>query len=202
MAMAMSSIAVARSMPASCSSSRTSTSRGGGGGGGVWAAHHQRGSSVSWKGQHHDENISLSLQRVGGGRRRRQRRRAGATTTAAAPLATDKYKSGGLIIQDVNYTPVGAGVCVLERVNLTLAPTGLNLIVGRSGFGKSTLLSLVAGLAEPTAGRGSRGVRGVRGHLTHSSVPGGACLFPSPLPPHTHHTPSCGCVARKPGLSK
>lgn len=41
---------------------------------------------------------------------------------------------------------------MLERVNLELPPTGLNLIVGRSGFGKSTLLSLVSGLAEPTAG--------------------------------------------------
>ena len=37
-------------------------------------------------------------------------------------------------------------------MNLELPPTGLNLIVGRSGFGKSTLLSLVSGLAEPTAG--------------------------------------------------
>ena len=41
---------------------------------------------------------------------------------------------------------------MLERVNLELPPTGLNLIVGRSGFGTSTLLSLVSGLAEPTAG--------------------------------------------------
>ena len=57
-----------------------------------------------------------------------------------------------MIVRDVNYTPVGAGVTVLERVNLELPPTGLNLIVGRSGFGKSTLLSLVSGLAEPTAG--------------------------------------------------
>jgi len=61
-------------------------------------------------------------------------------------------KSGGLIVRDVGYTPVGAGVTVLDRVTLILPPTGLNLIVGRSGFGKSTLLSLVAGLAEPTAG--------------------------------------------------
>ena len=61
-------------------------------------------------------------------------------------------KDGGLIVRDVEYTPVGAGVTVLERVNLRLPPTGLNLIVGRSGNGKSTLLSLVAGLAEPTSG--------------------------------------------------
>jgi energy-coupling factor transporter ATP-binding protein EcfA2 len=61
-------------------------------------------------------------------------------------------KDGGLIVRDVEYTPVGAGVTVLERVNLRLPPTGLNLIVGRSGNGKSTLLSLVAGLAEPTGG--------------------------------------------------
>jgi energy-coupling factor transporter ATP-binding protein EcfA2 len=61
-------------------------------------------------------------------------------------------RDGGLIVRDVEYTPVGSGVTVLERVNLELPPTGLNLIVGRSGFGKSTLLSLVSGLAEPTAG--------------------------------------------------
>lgn len=93
----------------------------------------------------------------GVGWRRRQRRREGgaAVTTTAAALSS--AKSGGLIVQDVNYTPVGAGVTVLDRVNLTLQPTGLNLIVGRSGFGKSTLLSLVAGLAEPTAGR-ARGI--------------------------------------------
>ena len=72
-------------------------------------------------------------------------------TTAATKVG------GGLIVHDVNYTPVGAGVTVLERVNLNLQPTGLNLIVGRSGFGKSTLLSLVAGLAEPTAGKGREG---------------------------------------------
>lgn len=80
-----------------------------------------------------------------GGRLRRCGDRVALVATAAA-------KSGGLIVRDVNYTPVGAGVTVLERVNLELPPTGLNLIVGRSGFGKSTLLSLVSGLAEPTAG--------------------------------------------------
>ena len=78
------------------------------------------------------------------------RRRGSLIITAAA--SPSSAKGGGLIVHDVNYTPVGAGVTVLERVNLTLQPTGLNLIVGRSGFGKSTLLSLVAGLAEPTAG--------------------------------------------------
>ena len=76
---------------------------------------------------------------------------ASAGVAIVALVATAAAKSGGLIVRDVNYTPVGAGVTVLERVNLELPPTGLNLIVGRSGFGKSTLLSLVSGLAEPTA---------------------------------------------------
>ena len=31
-------------------------------------------------------------------------------------------KDGGLIVRDVEYTPVGAGVTVLERVNLRLPP--------------------------------------------------------------------------------
>jgi energy-coupling factor transport system ATP-binding protein len=73
------------------------------------------------------------------------RTRVSLVTVAAA-------KDGGLIVRDVEYTPVGSGVTVLERVNLRLPPTGLNLIVGRSGNGKSTLLNLVAGLAEPTGG--------------------------------------------------
>jgi len=33
-------------------------------------------------------------------------------------------KSGGLIVRDVGYTPVGAGVTVLDRVTLILPPTG------------------------------------------------------------------------------
>lgn len=86
---------------------------------------------------------SASPRRVG--RAPRRTARVSLVTVAAR-------KDGGLIVRDVEYTPVGAGVTVLERVNLRLPPTGLNLIVGRSGNGKSTLLSLVAGLAEPTGG--------------------------------------------------
>ncbi|EEH59616.1 ATP-binding cassette superfamily, partial [Micromonas pusilla CCMP1545] len=70
-----------------------------------------------------------------------------------------------LVIRDLEYTPVGSGAKILTgRTSLSLSPRGLCLLVGRSGHGKSTLLTLVrrvrihtgphttAGLAEPTGG--------------------------------------------------
>jgi NitT/TauT family transport system ATP-binding protein len=42
---------------------------------------------------------------------------------------------------------------VLDGVDLTVAPGEFVCLLGASGCGKSTLLNLVAGLAEPTAGR-------------------------------------------------
>ena len=57
-----------------------------------------------------------------------------------------------LRVLDVSFSPAGAGNKVLEGVNLSVPARGLTLLVGRSGTGKSTLLNLIAGLAEPTAG--------------------------------------------------
>lgn len=55
-------------------------------------------------------------------------------------------------IRGLGYAPAGAGKTVLEGVDLALPRKGLTLVVGRSGTGKSTLLTLLAGLSEPTSG--------------------------------------------------
>jgi NitT/TauT family transport system ATP-binding protein len=49
--------------------------------------------------------------------------------------------------------PEGAELLVLEGMNLELNEGQIVGLLGRSGSGKSTLLRLIAGLAEPTAGR-------------------------------------------------
>jgi NitT/TauT family transport system ATP-binding protein len=46
----------------------------------------------------------------------------------------------------------GAGLVVLEGVNLTMRPNEIVGLLGRSGSGKSTLLRSIAGLITPTAG--------------------------------------------------
>jgi NitT/TauT family transport system ATP-binding protein len=49
--------------------------------------------------------------------------------------------------------PDGAELLVLEGMNLDLREGQIVGLLGRSGSGKSTLLRLIAGLAEPTAGK-------------------------------------------------
>ena len=46
-----------------------------------------------------------------------------------------------------------SAVAALDRIDLAVAPGELVCVVGASGCGKTTLLNLVAGLDEPTAGR-------------------------------------------------
>jgi NitT/TauT family transport system ATP-binding protein len=58
--------------------------------------------------------------------------------------------AGGVALSAV--TRVLGGRTVLDRVDLHVAPQGRLGIVGRSGVGKSTLLSLVAGLDSPDGG--------------------------------------------------
>lgn len=53
----------------------------------------------------------------------------------------------------VRYQPATAARPVLQDVNLTLPPGRLGLVAGRSGGGKTTLLEVVSGLAEPDRGR-------------------------------------------------
>ena len=46
----------------------------------------------------------------------------------------------------------GAGLLVLEDVNVTLKPNEIVGLLGRSGSGKSTLLRTIAGLIRPSEG--------------------------------------------------
>ncbi|WP_163366527.1 ATP-binding cassette domain-containing protein, partial [Klebsiella aerogenes] len=46
----------------------------------------------------------------------------------------------------------GAGLLVLDGVDLTLGESEIVGLLGRSGSGKSTLLRSIAGLIQPTSG--------------------------------------------------
>ncbi|MEB3306937.1 MAG: ABC transporter ATP-binding protein [Cyanobacteriota bacterium] len=58
-----------------------------------------------------------------------------------------------LEIVDLHYQPATAARPVLEGVNLKLMPGRPVLVAGRSGCGKTTLLEVISGLAEPSRGR-------------------------------------------------
>jgi energy-coupling factor transport system ATP-binding protein len=58
-----------------------------------------------------------------------------------------------LEIIDLHYQPATAARPVLDGVNLRLAAGGPVLVAGRSGCGKTTLLEVISGLAEPSGGR-------------------------------------------------
>jgi energy-coupling factor transport system ATP-binding protein len=53
----------------------------------------------------------------------------------------------------LHYQPSTAGQPVLEQVDLRLQPGRPVLVAGRSGCGKTTLLELISGLADPDRGR-------------------------------------------------
>jgi len=70
-----------------------------------------------------------------------------------APDAIDlKQPAGEIVFEDVCFAYPG-GPLVLDRLNLRIAAGERVALVGRSGTGKSTLLTLLLRLAEPTAGR-------------------------------------------------
>ena len=70
--------------------------------------------------------------------------------------------------------PDGAELLVLEGMNLELREGQIVGLLGRSGSGKSTLLRLIAGLAEPSAGRSA-----LPGQADFGPAPGIAMVFQS-----------------------
>lgn len=58
-----------------------------------------------------------------------------------------------LELRDLTYQAATAPEPILAGLNLRLEPGRPNLVAGQSGCGKTTLLELISGLAEP--GRGS-----------------------------------------------
>jgi energy-coupling factor transport system ATP-binding protein len=58
-----------------------------------------------------------------------------------------------LRLQNLNYHPPAAAQPILKNINLELPSQKLGLIVGASGSGKTTILEILAGLAEPTRGK-------------------------------------------------
>lgn len=61
-----------------------------------------------------------------------------------------------VLLRDVSFQPAGTGVPLISGCSLRFS-RGLSLITGRSGCGKTTALSLIAGLAEPSIGHLSVG---------------------------------------------
>jgi energy-coupling factor transport system ATP-binding protein len=57
-----------------------------------------------------------------------------------------------LRLQNLIYHPAATPKPILNNINLELPPQTLGLIVGASGSGKTTILEILAGLAEPTKG--------------------------------------------------
>jgi lipoprotein-releasing system ATP-binding protein len=53
----------------------------------------------------------------------------------------------------VNLTKTFDDHIIFEKLNLSFEKTGMYFILGKSGTGKSTLLSILSGLAKPTSGK-------------------------------------------------
>ncbi|MBE9046693.1 energy-coupling factor ABC transporter ATP-binding protein [Pleurocapsales cyanobacterium LEGE 10410] len=58
-----------------------------------------------------------------------------------------------LRLQNLTYHPAATPQPILKNINLELSAQQLGLIVGASGSGKTTILEILAGLAEPTKGQ-------------------------------------------------
>lgn len=58
-----------------------------------------------------------------------------------------------LRLQNLTYHPAATPQPILKNINLELPPQKLGLIVGASGSGKTTILEILAGLAQATKGQ-------------------------------------------------
>lgn len=58
-----------------------------------------------------------------------------------------------LRLQNLTYHPAATPQPILNNINLELPAQQLGLIVGASGSGKTTILEILAGLAQPTKGQ-------------------------------------------------
>ena len=74
------------------------------------------------------------------------------TLTIERPAANDRPLVEVKGLKHVYGNGAGAGLVVLDDVNLTMRPNEIVGLLGRSGSGKSTLLRSIAGLITPTAG--------------------------------------------------
>ena len=80
------------------------------------------------------------------------------TASTDRPAATDVKKAAGaeaeLELRNVRkeFHSRSGSVVALEDVSLTIGRREFVALVGRSGFGKTTLLRILAGLAQPSSG--------------------------------------------------
>ena len=63
---------------------------------------------------------------------------------------TPSAEANGIVLSEVSKT--FADTAVLDHFSLTVAPTGVTVLMGASGSGKTTICSLLLGLTEPDAG--------------------------------------------------
>jgi ABC-type multidrug transport system fused ATPase/permease subunit len=92
-----------------------------------------------------------------------------ADDVADSPNAIDiSATKGAIAFENVNFA-YGPGRDVLRDVNLTIAPSQIMALVGGTGAGKSTILSLVPRFYDPTAGRVSLDGRDLR-EITKKSL--------------------------------
>src|SRR6202045_589891 len=85
-----------------------------------------------------------------------------ADDVADSPNATDiSTTQGAIVFENVNFS-YGQGRDVLHDVNLTIAPSQIMALVGGTGAGKSTILSLLPRFYDPSAGRVSLDGRDLR----------------------------------------